>query len=96
MIATLVVVTVVLPMLVARIGSTRLMLDDHERALYAAHGTWHRMFALDGLADHFSVPLWALALALLGLVGLPYVWLAAQTLSDRGFGLARPIGLLIT
>jgi YYY domain-containing protein len=94
-IATLVVVTVVLPMLVARIGSTRLMLDDHERALYAAHGTWHRMFALDGLADHFSVPLWALALALLGLVGLPYVWLAAQTLSDRGFGLARPIGLLL-
>jgi YYY domain-containing protein len=94
-IATLVVVAVMLPMLVARIGSARLMLDDHERALYAAHGTWHRMFALDGVADRFSVPLWVLSLALAGFVGLPYVWLAAQTLSDRGFGLARPIGLLL-
>ena len=94
-IATLVLVAVVLPTVVARIGSARLMLDEHELALYAAQGTWHRMFALDGVADRFSVPLWALSLVLVGFVGLPYLWLAAQTLSDRGFGLARPIGLLL-
>jgi YYY domain-containing protein len=93
--ATLLVAAVALPVLVARIGSARLLLDEHERALYTAHGTWHRMFALDGVADRFAVPLWVLSLVLVGLVGLPYVWLAARTLGDRGFGLARPIGLLL-
>jgi len=85
----------VVALLAARIGSEKLLLDPKERALYEAHGTWHRMFPVDGLAERFPVLVWVLALVVAGLIGLPYVWLAAASLPDRGFALARPVGLLL-
>jgi YYY domain-containing protein len=80
---------------VARIGSRTLELGAHERAVQEAHGTWARMFSETGLVERFPIALWVLALAVVGLIGLPYVWLAAASLPDRGFALARPIGLLL-
>ena len=53
------------------------------------------MFPLDGLVERFPVLVWVLALVVVGLIGLPYVWLAASSLPDRGFALARPVGLLL-
>jgi YYY domain-containing protein len=48
-----------------------------------------------GLADRAPVLVWVLTLIVLGLAGLPYVWLACGPLPDRGFALARPLGLLL-
>ena len=81
--------------LAARIGSGTLLLDPREGALYRAHGTWRRMFSEDGLVERFPLVFWVLALVVVGLIGLPYVWLAARSLPDRGFALARPVGLLL-
>lgn len=84
-----------LPLLVARIGSTTLTLTPSDRELDAAHGTWHRMFDFGGFTSRYPVLVWVLALVALGLIGLPYVWLAGASLPDRGFALARPVGLLL-
>jgi hypothetical protein len=81
--------------LVAGAGHGRtLLLGQGDRRLYELHGTWHRMFDW-GLADRAPVLVWVLALLVLGLIGLPYVWIACGSLPDRGFALARPIGLLL-
>jgi YYY domain-containing protein len=79
----------------AHIGSGRtLLLGQADRRLYGLHGTWHRMFDW-GLAERAPVLVWVVALVVIGLVGLPYVWFAARSLPDRGFALARPVGLLL-
>jgi YYY domain-containing protein len=78
-----------------RIGSRTLMLSPGEAALQQAHGTWHRMFETGGVVERAPVLLWVVALVVLGVLGLPYVWLAARSLPDRGFALARPVGLLL-
>ena len=81
--------------LVAGAGSGRtLLLGQSERRLDELHGTWHNMFDW-GLADRAPVLVWVLALVVLGLAGLPYVWLACESLPDRGSALARPLGLLL-
>ena len=81
--------------LVAGAGSGRtLLLGQSDRRLDELHGTWHNMFDW-GLADRAPVLVWVLALVVLGLAGLPYVWLACESLPDRGSALARPLGLLL-
>jgi YYY domain-containing protein len=41
------------------------------------------------------VLVWAIALVVLGLVGLPYAYVAGSRLPDRGLAVARPLGLLL-
>jgi YYY domain-containing protein len=53
------------------------------------------MFGQRSVPTRFPLPFWVLALVLAGVIGLPYVWLAAAALPDRGFALARPVGLLL-
>ena len=72
----------------------QLLLSPADRRLYALHGTWNQMFDW-GLADRAPVLVWVAALLVFGLVAVPYVWLAASSLPDRGFALARPVGLLL-
>lgn len=48
-----------------------------------------------GFAGHAPVLVWVVALVVLGALGLPYVWVACASLTDRGFALARPVGLLL-
>ena len=84
-----------LGLLFGHVGSGRkLLLGPSDRRLYELHGTWHRMFDW-GLADRAPVLVWVVALVAIGLIGLPYVWFAARSLPDRGFALARPVGLLL-
>jgi YYY domain-containing protein len=81
--------------LLAAAGSGRtLLLGRTEERLYELHGTWHEMFDW-GLADRAPLLVWVAALVVLGVLGLPYVWLAGRALPDRGFALARPVGLLL-
>ena len=81
--------------LTARIGSDTLTLSEAERGLMAAHGTWRHMFDYGAFSSRYPVLFWVVALVVVGLIGLPYAWLAGASLPDRGFTLARPIGLLL-
>jgi YYY domain-containing protein len=47
------------------------------------------------MTAHAPVLLWAIALGALGLVGLPYAYVACSRLPDRGVAVARPLGLLL-
>ena len=79
----------------ASAGSGRtLLLGPKDRRLDELHGTWHHMFNWS-FADHAPVVVWVVALLGLGALGLPYVWVACAPLADRGFALARPVGLLL-
>jgi YYY domain-containing protein len=79
----------------ARSARDSLVLAPDERSVYRSSGTWHEMFDPDGLTNRFPVLFWVAALVVVGVIGLPYVWLAAAALPDRGFAFARPVGLLL-
>lgn len=84
-----------LALLANEAGSGRkLLLSPSERALYALHGTWQGMFDW-GFAQDAPVLVWAVALVVVGLIGLPYLFVAAASLPDRGYALSRPVGLLL-
>ena len=79
----------------ARSARDALILEPSDRSVYRAGGTWHQMFDPSGLTNRFPVVFWVAALVALGLIGLPYLWVAAAALPDRGFALARPVALLL-
>jgi YYY domain-containing protein len=80
----------------AGVGSARtLLLSAADRRFYEAHGTWKAMFDPSSVFNRYPVLFWVLALLAIGVLGLPYVWLAAKSLPDRGFCFARPVGLLL-
>ncbi len=79
----------------ARGAPKSLLLSPQDQALYRAGGTWHTMFQPDSLVNRFPVIFWALAVILFGLIGLPYLWVVAAPLPDRGYAFARPVGLLL-
>lgn len=74
---------------------TALMLPDELWDLYRQNGTWSAMFDRHGLANRLPVPVWALALVLLGLIAWPYLFAAARALPDRGYALSKAVGLLL-
>jgi YYY domain-containing protein len=85
---------VALPLVVARVGTSKLTLPADVLEEQRANGTWRDMFDLDGVAASVPLPLWVLALVGAGLLGFPYVWLVAGALPDRGYALSRVVGLL--
>ncbi|HUG64306.1 MAG TPA: DUF2298 domain-containing protein [Gaiellaceae bacterium] len=90
---------VLLPLAVAlvtlRVGDEKLEPAADVLREQASHGTWRRMFDLDGVSATIPLPFWVLALAAAGAVGLPYAWLCARWLPDRGYALSRVIGLML-
>ena len=75
-------------------GRTQLMMPEALRAANTAGGTWSDMFSLDGPANRLAPLLWWVALTALGWLAAPLLWLALPRLPDRGYGLARALGLL--
>ena len=71
------------------------LLSPAERERYAEGGTWHELFDPSDLANRAPVVAWVLVLVLLGLIAFPYLWLALRGLPDRGWSIARPVGLLL-
>src|SRR5262249_6224032 len=72
------------------------------RAAQRAGGPWsrrvdppRRLYDPGALANRWPVVAWGLALALLGLLAFPLTALALGTLEDRGFLLAKAVGLLL-
>src|SRR5262249_22735896 len=82
-------------LVVLRVGSEKLVPSPSARRARASHGTWRHMFALDGVGAAIPLPLWVVAVVAAGLIGLPYAWVCARSLPDRGYGLSRVVGLLL-
>ena len=89
------VVAVGLPIVLARLGTAKLMLPTEVFDAQRMHGTWRSMFAPDGILAQAPVVTWTVTLLAAGLIGFPYVWLAARSLPDRGYALSRVVGLLL-
>lgn len=71
------------------------LLTPLEQLSYQAAGSWHRMFDAASIVNRFPVFFWMLAVFLIGMAGMPYVWLVAAPLADRGFAFVKPVGLLL-
>ncbi len=89
------------PREVERLGNA-LGPDPGTREAQRTGGTWsrrldprHGLYDPGDLANRWPVLAWALALALLGLLAFPLTALALGTLEDRGFLLAKAVGLLL-
>ncbi|MGD1997271.1 MAG: DUF2298 domain-containing protein, partial [Anaerolineae bacterium] len=74
------------------------MLDPETWAEQQAGGTWSEMFDRQGLLNRIQwlgTVVWYLASATLGWVAFPLVFTALPGLTDRGYGFARALGLLV-
>ncbi|MBA2277235.1 MAG: glycosyltransferase family 39 protein [Chloroflexia bacterium] len=83
------------PILPAQANNGLLLLDDDARAEQQASGTWRRMFDADGLANSVPVLVWYLAIQLMSLAAIPLCWRMCGALPDRGYALAKTLGLLL-
>lgn len=86
------------PKQAGKYDSRDLLLPPARLATQQAGGTWSALFNSEGLLNRYQplgVVVWYLALALLGLSVYPLVRHALPGLSDRGYPLARVVGLLL-
>lgn len=72
---------------------SRLMLGEKDRATYASSGTWSDMFDPDWLTNTMPALWWYLALQLFALPAVPIMWRLLPSLPDRGYALAKTIGV---
>ncbi len=79
-------------------GGRQPMLDPQTWAEQRAGGTWSAMFDRASPLNRSSflaALVWYLTAAALGWLAFPLVWAALPRLADRGYGLARLLGLLL-
>ncbi|MBN1922988.1 MAG: glycosyltransferase family 39 protein [Anaerolineae bacterium] len=75
-----------------------LVMDAETREVQEGGGTWSAMFKRSALQNRYpvvAVLLWWLVLSLLGWLAFPWMMLLFPALRDRGYGLARMLGLLL-
>lgn len=72
-----------------------LLLTPQEQQVYQTSGTWSEMFDPANVVNRFPVVFWVLGVLLMGLIGVPYLWLVGAPLPDRGYAFAKPVGLLL-
>jgi YYY domain-containing protein len=75
-----------------------LLLDPKLQIEQASGGTWSKLFdtgAIHNRIPALSVLLWWGALLLLGWMAFPWLYLLFPSLRNRGYGLAKVIGLLL-
>jgi YYY domain-containing protein len=75
-----------------------LLFSQADAALQQAGGTWSRIFDLSGVLNRsqvLSVVVWLLLLELLGLVAFPLAFSTLRSLSDRGYGVSKTLGILL-
>lgn len=72
-----------------------LMLSEDEWAIQRAGGTWSDIFARDSLPNRLPTLTWLVVLELVGLIAFPFGFVAFRRLRDRGFVLAKTLGLLL-
>ncbi|MBA3823622.1 MAG: hypothetical protein H0X24_06915 [Ktedonobacterales bacterium] len=72
-----------------------LLLSNQAKADDAATAPLWQTFDPAGLATKLALPLWWLAVELLGLLAFPLAFVALPGLRDRGWGLAKALGVLL-
>ena len=75
-----------------------MMLTAAEWAAQRAGGTFSEVFAIDGplsTRPWLAAVVWAAAVVLLGWLAFPLAFVSLRGLPDRGYGLARVLGLLV-
>jgi YYY domain-containing protein len=75
-----------------------LELPDYRLAQQQEGGTWSDLFNLDALYNRFpalALVLWYLAIGLLGLTVYPVTRLVMGRLADRGYPVARTVGMVL-
>ncbi|HEX3247049.1 MAG TPA: DUF2298 domain-containing protein [Chloroflexota bacterium] len=72
-----------------------LLLSSADLAVYQTSGTWRTVFSPDGLSNRLPILAWWLALEALGLAALPITMSACRSLVDSGWGVSKPLGLLL-
>lgn len=74
-------------------GKNMLLMSDAERQIQQAGGTWSEIFHRDSIMNRHPVIVWYLALQLMALAALPLCWRALNRLPDRGYAVAKSVGL---
>ena len=72
-----------------------LMLSPEDAATQQAGGTWARLFQRDAFANRFPLFTWLFLVESIALVTLPLALLLFSALPDRGYLLAKPLGILL-
>ena len=75
-----------------RIG---LMLSPKDTELQQRGGTWHEIISEDSPANRFPVAIWLIVIQGIALLAIPITLFLFRPLSDRGYLLAKPLGLAI-
>ncbi|MFV9504796.1 MAG: DUF2298 domain-containing protein [Oscillochloridaceae bacterium umkhey_bin13] len=83
------------PVSIADRNPTALRLTEGQWPRYAAGGTWRELFATPAWARDFTPLLWLLNLQLIGLAAFALLFRLLPHLPDRGYSLAKLLGLLI-
>ncbi|MGI5838028.1 MAG: DUF2298 domain-containing protein, partial [Chloroflexota bacterium] len=73
-----------------------LLLSEEIRKAQEVGGTWSAIYNPEDLANRFPILSWWLALQLMGVLALPFTWRLFARYYDRGYGLAKLLGLLLT
>ncbi len=76
-------------------AKNNLMLTDAERRVQEQGGTWASIFDRNSLVNRWPTLSWLVLMAAVGLAGLPLTLAVFQWLPDRGYILARPVGVLL-
>jgi uncharacterized membrane protein len=84
----------VLPLKSVQAHYNGLLLSDSDRAIQQEGGTWSEMYDRGSISNRLPTISWWLALQLMGLLALPLVWAVFRRFPDRGYGLAKVVGLL--
>ncbi len=72
-----------------------LLLSDQAKADNNATAPLWQTFNPDGIATKLALPLWWIAVEVLGLLAFPLAFVALPGLRDRGWGLAKALGVLL-
>jgi YYY domain-containing protein len=72
-----------------------LKLTEAQRQLQEEGGTWASIFDRNSLANRWPTLTWLVLVGLIGLASLPLTLGVFQRLPDRGYILARPVGVLL-
>ncbi len=76
------------------VDQSLLMMSDEERVTQQSSGTWSQIFSPTDLANRFPVLVWYLVLQIMALAVAPFCWRVLPGLPDRGWAVAKTLGLL--
>ncbi len=78
----------------SQVGTNGLLMSPALQVAQRLGGTWSGLFRPDDLANQLPFVAWWLAIELAGLAALPATVLLLRWLPDRGYGLAKTLGVL--